>query len=181
MIRGEKCNLRAVERSDARFLRDLLNTPTVQSGWGASGVPISIHRIEQEIEGWIEVERTTHCPAGLTVETLEGSALGVVLIQLSGPPQGSQATLSIAIEPLSQRLGFGRDALTSVIEALFDDWRVHRIEMACETDNEHATRLYQSLGFTLEGTRRAVTFTAGEWRDQQLFGLLATDPRPWLS
>jgi RimJ/RimL family protein N-acetyltransferase len=177
MIRGETCNLRAVERTDASFVRDLLNDPSVQAGWGTSGVPISIHRVEADIESWIEIERATRYPASLIIESLDGSALGIVVIQLS---EKFLATLSIAIEPLSQRHGFGRDALVAVIEALFDEWRVHRIEMSCEVGNLAAAELYLALGFTREAIRRGVTFSAGEWCDQQLFGLLATDPRPWL-
>ena len=178
MIRGEACNLRAVERTDAHFVRDLLNDPSVRAGWGTSGVPISIHRVEADIESWIEIERATRYPASLIIESLDGSALGIVVIQL---PEKFLATLSIAIEPLSQRHGFGRDALVTLIEALFDEWRVHRIEMSCEADNPGAAELYLALGFTREAVRRGVTFTAGEWRDQHHFGLLATDPRPWLT
>lgn len=177
MIHGERTNLRAVERTDARFLRDLLNAPSVQAGWGTGGVPVSIHRVEQEIEGWIEAERVTQRPTCLIVETLDGAPVGAIVIRT----EGATATLSIAIEPLSQRHGYGHEALTAVIEALFDEWRLHRIELSCETDNEHAAHLYESLGFTLEGARRGATFTGGEWRDQQLYGLLATDPRPWMA
>jgi RimJ/RimL family protein N-acetyltransferase len=176
MIRGEQCNLRAVERSDARFLRDLLNDPSVQAGWGTSGVPVSIHLVEQDIEGWIEAERTTRYPACLIIETLDGAPLGVVVIQR---PDQALASLSIALEPRSQGRGFGRDALSSVVEALFDEWRIHRIELTCEAINEPAIALYESLGFVREATRAGATFSAGEWRDQYLYRLLVTDPRPW--
>ena len=176
MIRGEQCNLRAVERSDARFLRDLLNEPSVQSGWGTSGVPVSIHLVEQDIEGWIEAERTTRYPAGLIIETLDGTSSGVVVIQR---PDQALASLSIAIEPRSQGRGLGRDALSSIIEALFDEWRIHRIELTCEAGNEPAIALYESLGLVREAIRTGATFSGGEWRDQHLYRLLASDPRPW--
>jgi RimJ/RimL family protein N-acetyltransferase len=176
MIRGEQCNLRAVERSDARFLRDLLNEPSVQSGWGTSGVPISIHLVEQDIEGWIEAERTTRYPACLIIETLDGAPLGFVVIQR---PDQAIASLSIAIEPRSRGLGFGRDALSALAEALFDEWRIHRIELTCEAGNERAIALYESLGFTREATRAGATYSGGEWRDQYLYRLLTTETRPW--
>ncbi len=177
MIRGERTNLRAIERTDARFLRDLLNAPSVQAGWGTTGVPVSMHRVEADIEGWIEIERMSGHPACLIIESLEGSELGAIVVQRAE----STVTLSIAIEPASQGTGYGRDAVVSMIEAIFDEWRLHRIEVTCEADNEHAAYLYESLGFTREGTRPGVSFTGGEWRDQHLYGLLATDPCPWLT
>jgi RimJ/RimL family protein N-acetyltransferase len=179
MIRGERTNLRAVERSDARFLRDLLNEPSVQAGWGTSGVPVSVHLVEQDIEGWIETERSTRYPACLIIESLDRVPLGMVLIQLPDGPGLGVASLSIAIEPISQGQGHGRDALTSVVEALFDEWRLQRIELTCEAGNQRAIGLYESLGFTRESTRAGTTFSGGEWHDQHLFRLLATEPRPW--
>lgn len=181
MIRGERTNLRAVERSDARFLRDLLNDASVQAGWGTSGVPVSIHLVEHDIEGWIETERTTRRPACLIIETLEGAPLGMVVIQQPDGPVGGVASLSIAIDPLSHGQGFGRDALTALVEALFDEWQIRRLELTCEAGNERAIALYEALGFTREATRSGATFSSGEWRDQHLYRLLATDPRPWLS
>lgn len=177
MIRGLKVNLRAVERSDARFLSTLLNLPSVQAGWGTAGVPVSIHRVEQDIEQWLEAERTTQRPAGLIIEVLDGEAIGGLVIIESSRAGECTATLSIAIHPDAQHQGYGRDALTATIDALFDDWNIHRIEMACEADNEPATHLYTSLGFVLEGTRRAATFMNGAFHDQHIYGLLATDPR----
>lgn len=180
MIQGELTNLRAVERSDARFVRDVLNASSVQAGWGTSGAPVSIHLVEHDIEGWIEIERTTRYPAGLIIETLDGAPVGMVLVRQPDRPNQNLASLSIAIEPLSQRQGFGRDALISVIEALFDEWRIHRIQVTCEADNEGAARLYQALGFRLESTRAGATWTGGAFHDQHLFALSASDPRPWL-
>ncbi len=177
MIRGVDTNLRAVERSDARFLRDLINEPSVTEGWGTSGVPVSLHRVETDIEGWLETERTTHRPAALIVETLDGAGVGLVLVDVSGRPNQSMATLSIAITGERQNAGLGRDALTTLIDALLDEWGIHRIQVRCEAGNERAIALYRSLGFHLDATRHKGTFTGGSFRDQHVFSLLATDAR----
>jgi RimJ/RimL family protein N-acetyltransferase len=178
VIRGLSINLRAAERSDARFLSDLLNQDSVQTGWGTASVPISIHRTEQDLERWLEIERTSQRPPCLIVETLKGEAIGVLVIVESSRVGQSMATLSIAIHPDRQDQGYGRDALAAVTEALFDDWNIHRIEMTCEADNLRAGHLYEALGFVREGTRRDATYMDGAYREQHLYGLLATDPRP---
>jgi RimJ/RimL family protein N-acetyltransferase len=170
--------MRAVERSDARFICALLNDASVQYGWGTTGVPISLHRIERDLEAWIESERESNRPTGLIVESLEHEPVGLILVHLSSRPNQSMATLSIALQAEWQGMGFGRDALGALIDALFDEWRVHRVQLTCEADNERAARLYMSLGLHREATRREATWTAGEFRDQHVFGMLATDPRP---
>lgn len=178
MIHGIQTNLRAVERSDARFLCALLNEDSTQAGWGTTGVPVSIHAIEQEIEHWLEIERDTRRPHTLIIETLERESIGLVIVDCSRSPNQSAARLSLAIKPEWQRQGYGRDALTALIDALFDEWRIHRLEVQCEAGNDPAARLYESLGFMREATRRGATFTGGEFHDQHVFGLLETDPRP---
>jgi [ribosomal protein S5]-alanine N-acetyltransferase len=177
LIRGLKTNLRAVERSDARLVWRLLNEPAVQDGWGMPGTPVSIHRVEQDIEQWLEHERSAGRPSGLVLETLDGDPIGLAIILVDGY-SGASATVSFAIDPGWQDQGYGRDALSALIDALFDEWRLHRVEVACEAGNERAAHLYESLGFVHEGTRRGATFLSGEFQDQRIYGLLATDPRP---
>ena len=177
MIRGLKTNLRAAERSDARFVWDLLNEPAVQDGWGMPGTPISIHRVEQDIEQWLERERVAGKPAGLIIETLDSEPIGVAIVLTDGYA-GATGTLSLAIDPDWQDQGFGRDSLVALIDTLFDEWRLHRIDVACESGNDRAAHLYESLGFIHEGTRRGASFSSGAFRDQRIYGLLATDDRP---
>jgi [ribosomal protein S5]-alanine N-acetyltransferase len=178
VIHGLNVNLRAVERSDARLLAELLNQSSVQTGWGTGAVPVSVHRIEQDIEQWLEIERTTQRPACLIIETLEHEPIGALVIVESSRVGQSTAALSIAIHPDRQAHGYGRDALAATIEALFDDWNIHRIELTCEAGNELAARMYEALGFVLEATRREATYMNGAYHDQHLYGLLSTDPRP---
>lgn len=178
MIRGIRTNLRAVERSDARFVADLLNQPSVQAGWGTGDVPISIHRVERDVEHWLETERTTDRPVALIIETLDLGPIGLLIVDLPDRFNQRLATLSIAIDSERQNQGYGRDALSSVIDALFDEWGIHRIEMICEAGNDRAAHVYASLGFTREATRREATFCGGRFHDQHLYGLLSTDPRP---
>ena len=178
MIHGLNVNLRAVERSDARLLADLLNQSSIQTGWGTGAVPVSVHRIEHDIEQWLEIERSIQRPACLIIETLEREPIGAVVIVESSRVGQSTAALSIAVHPDHRAQGHGRDALAATIDALFDDWNIHRIELTCEAGNDLAARMYEALGFVHEATRREATYMNGAYHDQRLYGLLSTDPRP---
>jgi RimJ/RimL family protein N-acetyltransferase len=162
VIRGLTTNLRAVERSDARFICDLLNEASVQSGWGTTGVPVSVHAVEQQIEDWIERERLRHRPHAMIIESLEPEPIGLLIVAVSDRANQRLATVSIAIRPESQGQGHARDALTSLIDALFLEWRIHRIQMTCEAGNQRAAGLYDSLGFQHEATKSGATYTDGE-------------------
>ena len=178
MIHGLKSNLRAVERFDARFITDLLNQPSVQDGWGTAGVPVSIHRVERDIEQWLDTEWASSRPAAMIIESLESEPVGILIVTVSAQGNQNMATLSIAVYPDRQDAGHGRDALSALIAALFDEWRIHRIQVTCESGNERAAHLYESLGFTREATRVGATWTGGAFHDQHVYGLLSTDHRP---
>ena len=162
----------------AAHVADLLGEPSIQTGWGTAGVPVSIHRVEGDIEQWLEVERATERPAGLIIETLDAEAIGLLVIVSPDRVNPISVTLSIAVRPEWQGQGYGRDALTALIHALFDDWRVHRVELICEAANEQAAHLYQSLGFSRDGILRGATYVSGAFHDQHIYGMLETDPRP---
>ena len=177
MIQGILTNLRAVERSDARFLYALLNQPTVQDGWGVTGVPVSVHVIEADIEQWVSTEQETGRPVGLIVETLDAEPVGCLIVHISPRFNQSMATLSIAIASDEQGKGYGRDALTSLVEAMIHEWGIRRIQVSCEVANVGAIALYESIGFTREATKRRATYSGGEHTDQHVYSLLSTDSR----
>ena len=58
----------------------------------------------------------------------------------------------------------------------FDDLGLHRVEAACQPDNEPSRTLLAKVGFTAEGLARRYLKIDGDWRDHLLFGLVAGDP-----
>jgi ribosomal-protein-alanine N-acetyltransferase len=58
----------------------------------------------------------------------------------------------------------------------FEDLGLHRVEAACQPDNEPSRTLLAKVGFTAEGLARAYLRIDGDWRDHLLFGLVAGDP-----
>lgn len=81
--------------------------------------------------------------------------------------------------PGARGRGLAARALALAIDHVFDALNAHRICADVDPDNIACGRVFQRLGFRLEGHLR------GEWnthigiRDSHIYGLLATDPRPW--
>ena len=70
------------------------------------------------------------------------------------------------------RQGIGRRLMEELLD-LADNWlNLARLGMIVFTDNAHAIRLYEDLGFKVEGTMLRFGFGAGKWMDAHLMGRL---------
>ena len=76
-----------------------------------------------------------------------------------------------------QGKGIMTDACRAVIDHLFRELRLHRIEIQCATGNARSAAIPRRLGFTLEGTRREAELVNGQFYDLFLFSLLRSSGR----
>ena len=92
-----------------------------------------------------------------------GSIALTVLTQL--PRRRHAGMLGMAVHDAWQGRGVGTALLNAGVE-LADRWlNLKRLEMAVYTDNEPAIRLYEKLGFKIEGTLSNYAFRDGEFAD----------------
>jgi RimJ/RimL family protein N-acetyltransferase len=93
-------------------------------------------------------------------------------------PIDRTAELSIVLgEQQSRGHGYGRDAMRVLIEHLFNDRQIEKIWLSVIVFNTPAIRLYESLGFSREGSLRKTIWLDGQWHDLLLMGLFRTDYR----
>ena len=64
------------------------------------------------------------------------------------------------------------DACRAVLDYLFGELRLNRIEIQCATGNARSMGIPRRLGFTLEGTRREAELVNGKFYDLLLFSML---------
>ncbi|MFP5316417.1 MAG: GNAT family N-acetyltransferase, partial [Actinomycetes bacterium] len=74
--------------------------------------------------------------------------------------------------------GYGTEATRAVVGHAFDIIGVHRISLEVYAFNPRAQRVYQKVGFQVEGRLRDALHWNGEWIDAVVMGMLKTDPRP---
>jgi len=89
-----------------------------------------------------------------------------------------QADLGFTLAPDRRGHGYATEAVTAVLDRLFDVQGVRRVSAECDARNLPSARLLERVGFTREGLRRSHVRLKGEWTDELLFGLLSEDPRP---
>ena len=118
-----------------------------QEGLVATEPPIDVGarvaRLREEIEG--------DNAAGHWVLEDDGRVVGIAGAHET--TVGGVLSLGIALLPEARGRGHGR-ALVEAVVAHAIDTGAHKVELEVWPDNERAIRLYESLGFTVEGVRR---------------------------
>jgi ribosomal-protein-alanine N-acetyltransferase len=69
------------------------------------------------------------------------------------------------------RRGYTTAAVRAVVRHAFENLDLHRVEAACQPDNNASRRVLEKAGFTQEGAARAYLQINGAWRDHLLFGI----------
>lgn len=90
---------------------------------------------------------------------------------------GLQAEVGFTLAAPAQGCGYATEALTHILDHLFVDRGLRRVSAECDARNLASARLLRRVGFSQEGYRPANTWLKGEWTDDLLFGLLASDLR----
>jgi len=85
--------------------------------------------------------------------------------------------VSIALGPDYHGKGYGKEAMELLINYAFNEVNLHRIQLSVFSYNDSAIKLYESLGFTHEGSFREWLQRDGKRHDMHLYGLLATENR----
>ena len=165
-IDGSRIDLRTVEAEDIEFIKRGVNHPEIRQY-------ISVFRTPQNTERY-----------EATFENIDSSEDGAsLLICADAGPVGSiqlypvddsrgWANLGFWVHPDEQGNGYATEACELIIEYGFREIRLHRISAVAMAPNVASQRVLERVGFTHEGTNRESAFAAGEFVDDERYGLL---------
>lgn len=85
------------------------------------------------------------------------------------------AELGYSLHPQYWGKGIMGEALNALLDVLFDELGMRRIEAGADVRNTPSHKLLMALGFTHEATRRQCRIFKGEVVDGNMYGLLASD------
>jgi RimJ/RimL family protein N-acetyltransferase len=118
----------------------------------------------------------------LIIETIEDQRLiGFVRYSLMPFPDADlpHPEIGFGIPEMSARgQGYAKEAVTLLLDYLFDGYPAERISAFTEVENMPARQLLAGLGFCQEGNLRRGIFRDGRWRDIALYGILRNEWRP---
>ncbi|RAL13088.1 GNAT family N-acetyltransferase [Aspergillus homomorphus CBS 101889] len=107
-------------------------------------------------------------------KTGPGTPIGIISLRREGGDfahhRGTSITIDIA--RLYRGQGYGSEAIIWVLDWAFRRAGLHRVEIQALSYNAGAVRLYERLGFRLEGRRREAIWHNGAWHDDVIFGMV---------
>jgi RimJ/RimL family protein N-acetyltransferase len=99
------------------------------------------------------------------------------LMQVNGKNRAATLGISVA-DPAARGKGYGREALELLVEFGFLELNLNRIQLYVMEFNEGARRLYERVGFKLDGTLRQSVFREGRFWDEHVMSILRSEYTP---
>ena len=121
-------------------------------------------RLEQRIKSIQALSENDH----YMVAERAGEAVGVAGLTVETGRKRHSGSLFIYVARQQQGQGIGTRLMQSLLD-LADNWLLlRRVELTVLTENEGARRLYERLGFVVEGWRKMSIIAQGELKDEWL-------------
>lgn len=159
MIRGERVNLRAIEREDLPNYVQWLNDPQVLEHFGRF-FPMSLAEEEKWYEGMLQDPSVCNFAIELDGQHIGGAGF----CHIDGRNSSAEVGLFVGIPELWDQ-GLGRDALQSLVRFGFEEMNLHRLYLRVFADNKRGIHLYEKVGFQHEGRWRDAEFRHGRYHD----------------
>ncbi|MCJ8011770.1 GNAT family N-acetyltransferase [Paenibacillus sp. KQZ6P-2] len=170
VLGGERVKLRRLSSKDAeamyrnwsdpevRRYSDLPEMPDVSAAGEMIRILNSLSQTDDGLRWGIEdADGRLIGSCGLNWWQLEGAYRGEIGCELARPFWGK---------------GYMREAVELVLDYAFEDMGLNRIEALTDPRNIRAGRLFESLGFTLEGRLRQYRQTDSGFVDANMYALL---------
>ena len=103
-----------------------------------------------------------------------GTAIGILHLRGLGRHEQHHRTTDVCIDilPRYQGRGYGEEAIRWLLDYAFRRVGLHSVRMRAFGWNVGAIRLYERLGFVVEGREREAVWFEGRWWDSVTLGML---------
>lgn len=80
--------------------------------------------------------------------------------------------LYMYLDPSFQGQGLGYKSCKALCDYAFEELKLNKVFLYTFSNNIKANKLYEKVGFNLEGVLKKHTFKDGEFQDRKIYGLL---------
>ena len=176
MIVGKRVTLRPFQPEDLPSLRAWHDDPDVMQYWGDRYPILPAHAFEADLAPNGRFTRFEE-DGYFCICDETGRAIGRVEYEGFKLPERA-AELSILIgEKEAWSKGYGSEAITLLLEWLFNDRGAHRVWLEVFPENTRAQHTYEKVGFIREGTLRETWLVDGQWHDEHVYSILRREYR----
>jgi RimJ/RimL family protein N-acetyltransferase len=173
-------SLRPLTLADAEALDEAMGSSEGPDDFAWFGFP-QPGRMRARVVGG---EAVTSTRGNLAVVADSGELVGEVSWHLVNPsPNGECWNIGVYLLPACRGQGHGTAAQRLLVEYLFANTTMQRIEAGTEGGNLAEQRALEKAGFTREGVLREAVFRGGAYRDMVIYSVLrgeyrkTTEPR----
>lgn len=166
-LKGNKVQLRALERGDLDFLFQLENDPKV---WEISGTLTPYSRdvltlyLDNAHRDIYEVKQLR-----LVICTLDNKAIGLIDL-FDFDPKNKRAGVGIIIADAADRNhGIGTESMEILSKYAFNTLGLRQLYANILEANQGSIHLFKKLGFHLVGIKKDWIYTEGVFKDELLF------------
>jgi RimJ/RimL family protein N-acetyltransferase len=170
MFHGKKVSLRAITRDDLEKILEFQNDVEVElASGGDPPAPYSLDRIRANFEA--DLNRPVLDVINFAIEA-DGKYIGSCGL-FHVDPIGHTAELGIIIGDKDYwGKGYGRDAVSLLLEYAFRYRNFHKVYLKTNGRNERAICAYRACGFVEEGRLREQVYSDGRYDDAVYMGIL---------
>ncbi|SFS03149.1 Protein N-acetyltransferase, RimJ/RimL family [Dyella sp. OK004] len=167
----QRLHIGALRDKDAAALFAYRGDPVVAryQGWWPASLA--------ETEEWIGGQATMPAPGHWYQRAIrlagDDRLIGDMGVRL--PVADEAAEFGISIAPLHQGWGYAREAVRALLGWLFSEMKQRRVCASVDPRNQASMALLRSLGLRQEAHFRQSLQVRGEWVDDVVFALLATE------
>jgi len=183
MLRAGKVGLRARDEADvavlhAELYEDIATYMIADSRpWRPlpAGSPASPYAIGQPGDDLALFSVVELAPDELTRGESAGGELAGAALLWAIDLHNRSAHLGLSLRPSFRGRGLGSDVVLALCEYGFSVRGLHRLQVDTLASNAAMIRAAERAGFTLEGTLRRAGWVNGDFADEVILGLLASD------
>ncbi|MER6494535.1 GNAT family protein [Streptomyces griseorubiginosus] len=171
LLTGERTVLRPFTAADAEGMAEIIEDPEVLHFTGTPSGDLNLERLRS----WYgsRSEQTDRLDLAVT-DRATGELVGEVVLY-EWDAHARSCTFRTLIGPRGRGRGLGTEATRLVVGHGFGYLGLHRIELEAYGHNARALRVYEKVGFVVEGVRREADLRDGQWVDWVVMGLLDRD------
>jgi RimJ/RimL family protein N-acetyltransferase len=171
MLTGKKVRLREFRKEDVEVINHLANEVEVQINLTTrvpAPMPLGVE------EGWYAdyTKKYDGDFIQFVIERLDGTVIGKC-----GTSQTDWKNASVMVwifigKDENRGKGYGSEALSLLVDFIFREMNMNRVELGVFGFNERAVASYKKVGFVLEGVQRQELYRNGKYNDVYMMSIL---------
>jgi len=166
MLEGKLVRLRAPQRADIPLFVKWFNDPET-TRFLLRAPPMGMEEEEAWYESLVNKDTKVFC-----IETLDGRLVGNLgIIHIDWANRNADIGIIIGEKECWSK-GYGTEAITLLLDYMFDELNLDRIWLYCDMENLRAQRCYEKSGFRREGIFRHHRLQGGKFRDDAVMSIL---------